>query len=138
MPFISQVAVGQRERVFVFGNDFPTVDGTGVRDYIHVVDLAKGHVKALEKLLLQTGVVVANLGPGRGYSVLELIYAFRKCSDRKIPFEVVARRKGDVAQCYADSSYANQWLSWQAKLDMDRMCEDTWRWQERNPCGYES
>lgn len=136
MPYISQVAVGQREKLSVYGGDYPTRDGTGVRDYIHVVDLAKGHLKALEKLKKQPGVVTVNLGTGRGYSVLETVKAFEKASGKTVPYELVERRPGDVAQCYADPSYAFEVLGWKAELGIDRMCEDAWRWQCKNPTGY--
>lgn len=136
MPFVSQVAVGQRACLSVFGGDYDTVDGTGVRDYIHVVDLAKGHVAALQKLLKQPGLVALNLGTGRGYSVLEVVKAFENASDKRVPYEVVERRPGDIAQCYADPSYAYEMLGWKAELGIDRMCEDAWRWQSTNPNGY--
>lgn len=136
MPFVSQVAVGLRERLSVFGGDYDTVDGTGVRDYIHVVDLAKGHVAALRKLMLASGLVTVNLGTGRGYSVLEMVKAFEKASGKSVPYEVVARRPGDVAQCYADPSYAFDMLDWKAELGIERMCEDAWRWQSQNPRGF--
>ncbi|AEG31678.1 UDP-glucose 4-epimerase GalE [Thiomicrospira cyclica] len=136
MPFVSQVAVGQREKLSVFGGDYDTVDGTGVRDYIHVVDLAKGHVAALRKLMQQPGLVTVNLGTGRGYSVLEMVKAFEQASGKAVPYEIVARRPGDVAQCYADPSYAFEMLGWKAELGIERMCEDAWRWQSMNPNGY--
>ncbi|SFR49325.1 UDP-glucose 4-epimerase GalE [Thiomicrospira sp. ALE5] len=136
MPFVSQVAVGLREKLSVFGGDYDTVDGTGVRDYIHVVDLAKGHVAALQKLMQQPGLVTVNLGTGRGYSVLEMVKAFEKASGKAVPYEIVARRPGDVAQCYADPTYALETLGWKAELGIERMCEDAWRWQSKNPNGY--
>ena len=136
MPFVSQVAVGLREKLSVFGGDYNTPDGTGVRDYIHVVDLAKGHVAALRKLMQSPGLVTLNLGTGRGYSVLEMVIAFEKASGKRVPYEIVARRLGDVAQCYADPSYAHQVLGWKAELGIERMCEDAWRWQFNNPSGY--
>jgi len=136
MPFVSQVAVGQREKLSVFGGDYDTVDGTGVRDYIHVVDLAKGHVKTLEKLKKQPGLFTLNLGTGRGYSVLEVVKTFEQASGKAVPYEIVARRPGDVAQCYADPAYAQEVLDWKAELGIDRMCEDAWRWQSQNPKGY--
>lgn len=136
MPYIAQVAVGFRESLSVFGSDYPTTDGTGVRDYIHVVDLADGHLKALEALAANQGVLTVNLGTGRGYSVLEVVAAFERASGRKVPYNLADRRPGDVAQCYADPSHAKQVLGWQAKYDLDRMCEDTWRWQIQNPNGY--
>ena len=136
MPYISQVAVGKREYLRVFGNDYNTIDGTGVRDYIHVIDLAIGHLKALEKLET-IGYEVYNLGTGRGYSVLEVIKAFEKASGKKIPYKFVDRRPGDVAVCYADPSKANKELNWKAKYDIDKMCIDAWNWQSKNPKGYE-
>ena len=136
MPYISQVAVGKREYLRVFGNDYDTIDGTGVRDYIHVIDLAIGHLKALEKLET-IGYEVYNLGTGRGYSVLEVIKAFEKASGKKIPYKFVERRPGDVAECYADPSKANKELNWKAKYDIDKMCADSWNWQKKNPKGYE-
>lgn len=136
MPYISQVAGGTLECLSVYGNDYDTVDGTGVRDYIHVVDLAKGHVKALSYLLNNKGVVSINLGTGIGYSVLEMIKAFEKVTGNNIPYKIVARRPGDVAACYADASQAKEKLNWDAQLELDRMCEDTWRWQINNPNGY--
>ncbi|MCM1129611.1 MAG: UDP-glucose 4-epimerase GalE [Alistipes senegalensis] len=138
MPFIAQVAVGRRERLSVFGNDYPTPDGTGVRDYIHVEDLASAHLAALDKLREgKERFLTLNLGTGRPYSVLEMIAAFEKASGRTIPYEVVARRPGDIAACYADPSLAKTVLGWQAKYDIVRMCEDTWRWQQKNPNGYD-
>jgi len=136
MPFVAQVAVGQRERLSVFGNDYMTPDGTGVRDYIHVVDLAKGHVKALEALQKQTGVLTVNLGTGRGYSVLEMVRAFEKASNRPVNYQIVDRRPGDVAKCYADPTYAYEVLGWKAEMGIARMCIDAWRWQSQNPNGY--
>jgi UDP-glucose 4-epimerase len=136
MPFVAQVAVGQRECLSVFGGDYNTPDGTGVRDYIHVVDLAKGHVAALRALMNQTVVLTVNLGTGRGYSVLEMVKAFEQASSKAVPYEIVARRPGDVAQCYADPSTAFEILGWKAELDIERMCEDAWRWQSKNPNGY--
>ena len=135
MPFIAQVAVGKRARLQVFGNDYPTPDGTGVRDYIHVDDLAAGHRAALQAL--QTpGLLTVNLGTGRGYSVLEMIQAFETASGKPIPFDIIARRPGDIAECYADPAKAKQLLGWQAQHGIDRMCADTWRWQSMNPLGY--
>jgi len=136
MPFVAQVAMGQRERLSVFGNDYMTPDGTGVRDYIHVVDLAKGHVKALEALQKQTGVLTVNLGTGRGYSVLEMVRAFEKASNRPVNYQIVDRRPGDVAKCYADPTYAYEVLGWKAEMGIARMCIDAWRWQSQNPNGY--
>ena len=136
MPFVAQVAVGKLPRLRVFGDDYPTPDGTGVRDYIHVVDLARGHLAALEKLREAPGVVVYNLGTGRGYSVLEMVAAFERASGRPIPYEIVARRPGDIATCYADPALAREELGWQAELGIDAMVTDTWRWQSQNPNGY--
>ena len=136
MPFLSQVAVGRREKLCVFGNDYNTPDGTGIRDFIHVVDLAKGHLSALKRLKGSPGLVVVNLGTGRGYSVLQMVKAFEKASGRVVTYVVVARRPGDVAECYADPSYAKKELGWQAEFGIDKMCDDSWRWQIRNPKGY--
>jgi UDP-glucose 4-epimerase len=137
-PFISQVAVGQRSRLSVFGDDYNTVDGTGVRDYIHVVDLAIGHLRALERLSASPGLVTCNLGTGKGYSVLEMVAAFTRVSGRDIPYTVLPRRAGDIAACWADPSYAKDELGWQTERDLDQMCFDGWNWQSRNPKGYES
>ena len=136
MPYVAQVAVGRRAQLSVFGNDYPTPDGTGVRDYIHVVDLAEGHVAALRRLFDAPGSFTVNLGTGRGYSVLELVAAYARASGRPVPYAVVARRPGDVAACYADPSLAQQLLGWQARHDLDRMCADSWRWQQHNPNGF--
>ncbi len=136
MPFIAQVAVGKRERLAVFGNDYPTPDGTGVRDYIHVVDLAKGHVKALEKLAGKTGLLTVNLGTGQGYSVLDMVAAFSQACGKPIPYQIVDRRPGDVAACYADPAYAFETLGWQAEKNLADMCADGWHWQSKNPEGY--
>jgi UDP-glucose 4-epimerase len=136
MPFVAQVAVGKLPRLRVFGNDYPTPDGTGVRDYIHVVDLAKGHLAALERLRQSPGLVTYNLGTGRGYSVLEMVAAFERASGRPVPYEIVARRPGDIATCYADPALAREQLGWQAQLGIDAMVSDTWRWQSENPEGY--
>ena len=136
MPYVAQVAVGRRAQLSVFGNDYATPDGTGVRDYIHVSDLAEGHVAALRHLLDRPGSLTVNLGTGRGYSVLELVAAYAKASGRPVPYEVVARRPGDVAACYADPALARQTLGWQARHDLDRMCADSWRWQTLNPQGF--
>ena len=136
LPYITQVAIGKRPELSVFGADYPTRDGTGVRDYIHVVDLAAGHVKAVEQLDRHAGLSVYNLGTGRGYSVLEIVQAFERVSGRPIPYRIVARRPGDVAECYADPSRANCALNWKAEYDIDRMCADAWRWQSMNPDGY--
>lgn len=137
MPYITQVAIGKRKQLSIFGADYPTHDGTGIRDYIHVVDLAKGHVKALEKMLLTTGVEPYNLGTGKGYSVLELVTAFEKASGVKIPYKIVERRPGDAAVCFADVSKAKRELGWIAQKDIQDMCRDAWHWQIRNPNGYE-
>lgn len=136
MPFVAQVAVGKLPRLRVFGNDYPTPDGTGVRDYIHVVDLARGHLAALERLRQSPGVVTYNLGTGRGYSVLEMVAAFERASGRPVPYEIVERRPGDIATCYADPSLAREELGWQARLGIDAMVSDAWRWQSQNPDGY--
>jgi UDP-glucose 4-epimerase len=137
MPYIAQVAVGRREKLSIFGDDYDTVDGTGVRDYIHVEDLAAGHVAALEQLTrTDQAVSVWNLGSGRGTSVLELLRAFEKAVGRELPYEVVARRPGDVASSYADPSKANRELGWSTKKSVEDMCADTWRWQQQNPEGY--
>lgn len=136
MPYVAQVAVGKLDELQIFGNDYPTSDGTGVRDYIHVTDLAAGHVKALENLSEQSGVSVYNLGTGIGYSVLEVVRAFEKASGRKIPYTFADRRPGDVAECYADPSKAENELGWKAEKSLFDMCRDTWRWQSKNPEGY--
>ena len=135
-PYISKVAVGKLEKLSVFGGDYKTPDGTGVRDYIHVVDLSKGHVKALQALKNKSQLMTVNLGSGRGYSVLDIVRAFEKVSGKKIPYEITARRAGDIASCYADPSYAEKTLGWKAKLNLDEMCQDSWRWQSLNPNGY--
>ncbi len=137
MPYVAQVAVGRRAQLSVFGNDYPTPDGTGVRDYIHVVDLADGHVAALRRLLDAPGSFTVNLGTGRGYSVLELAAAYASASGRPVPYQLVARRPGDVAACYADPALAQALLGWAAQHDLDRMCADSWRWQSLNPNGFE-
>lgn len=137
MPFVAQVAVGKRPELSVFGNDYPTPDGTGVRDYIHVVDLALGHLAALRVLQAQTGIVTVNLGTGQGYSVLDMVKAFEKCSGKPVSYKIVGRRPGDVAACYADPAEAQKRLNWQAKKGIDEMCADTWRWQSMNPNGFE-
>lgn len=136
MPFITQVAVGKREKLSVFGNDYPTPDGTGVRDYIHVVDLARGHVKALEKLQTAPGLVTVNLGTGCGYSVLDMVAAFSKACGQPIPYQITPRRPGDIAACYADPAKAWTELGWKAEKTLDDMCADSWRWQKGNPEGY--
>ncbi len=137
VPYIAQVAVGRLGKLSVFGGDYPTPDGTGVRDYIHVVDLAIGHLKALEKLRQKPGVVTYNLGTGQGCSVLEVLAAFERASGRAIPYQIVRRRPGDVALTYADPSKANRELGWRAVRGLDEMCADVWRWQSNNPNGYE-
>lgn len=137
MPFITQVAVGKLPELQVFGNDYPTTDGTGVRDYIHVVDLARGHVKALEKVAASTGVESFNLGTGKGYSVLEMVTAFEKASGIPIPYKMVEPRAGDAAICFADPTKAQKELNWSAEKNLREMCEDSWRWQSKNPNGYE-
>ncbi len=136
MPYIAQVAVGRLDHLNVFGNDYPTPDGTGVRDYIHVVDLAKGHVKAVQWVLENTGCDAVNLGTGHGVSVLDLVHAFEEATGVHIPYEIAPRRAGDPATVYADCSKAKRVLGWEAELDTRRMCEDTWRWQKNNPNGY--
>lgn len=135
MPFVAQVAVGRREQVNIWGNDYDTVDGTGVRDYIHVVDLAIGHVKALE-CLAHTGYFAVNLGTGNGSSVVEVINAFKAASGKDIPYIFAPRRPGDIASCYADPTLSRQMLGWQAERDIDQMCADHWRWQQNNPSGF--
>lgn len=138
MPYIAQVAVGRRERLSVYGNDYPTADGTGVRDYIHVMDLAEGHVKALEWLGREQGIQPFNLGTGQGYSVLDMLHAFERACGRTLPYEITDRRPGDIACCYADPALATRELGWQAELGLEAMCADAWRWQEANPHGYRS
>lgn len=135
MPYVSQVAVGRLAQLNVWGNDYPTPDGTGVRDYIHVVDLARGHLAALQQPP-RAGIRTYNLGTGRGYSVLEMITAFEKASGRPVPYRIAERRPGDVAACYADPTLAQEELGWKANLDVDAMCRDAWRWQSGNPQGY--
>ena len=137
MPYITQVAVGKREKLGVFGNDYDTPDGTGVRDYIHVVDLAKGHVKALKKIEEKAGLNIYNLGTGIGYSVLDVVKNFEKATGVTIPYEIKPRRAGDIAVNYADPSKAERELGWKAQYDIARMCEDSWRWQKNNPNGFE-
>jgi len=136
MPYVSQVAVGRREQLTVFGDDYATVDGTGVRDYIHVMDLAEGHVRALAWLQHQTGVHVFNLGTGRGCSVLEMVRAFERASGCAVPYRIAPRRAGDVAEVYADPSKAERELNWKAVHDIEAMCRDAWNWQKQNPLGY--
>lgn len=135
-PYITQVLIGKLDELQVHGNDYPTPDGTGVRDYIHVVDLARGHVKALQKLGENPGVVVYNLGTGRGYSVLEVIRALEKASGKDVAFRIGPRRPGDIAACFADPSKALSGLGWQAEFDLEQMCQDSWNWQTKNPDGY--
>lgn len=135
-PYIAQVAVGRLKELSVYGNDYPTADGTGVRDYIHVTDLAAGHLKALEKMSGKTGIHYFNLGTGRGYSVLEAVAAFERASGRKIPYKIAARRPGDIPACFADPAKANRVLGWKAVRGLDEMCADAWRWQTMNPGGY--
>ena len=135
-PYITQVAIGRLPELFVYGNDYSTSDGTGVRDYIHVMDLADGHIKALEKIISNSGLNIYNLGTGRGYSVLEMIVAFEKAAGRKIPYKFAKRRPGDIATCYADPSKAKRELGWSAKRNIDEICIDLWRWQSKNPSGY--
>ncbi len=136
MPYVAQVAVGRRPHLQVFGGDYPTPDGTGVRDYIHVVDLARGHVAALNTLPQRTGVQTWNLGTGRGVSVLDMVRAFEAVSGKPVPYQIVARRAGDVAQCWANPERAVEALGWRAEFDLSRMCADAWRWQQANPEGY--
>jgi UDP-glucose 4-epimerase len=136
MPYVAQVAIGRHPFVRVWGNDYPTPDGTGVRDYIHVVDLAMGHIKALEKLEKKPGLVTYNLGTGQGYSVMEVIAAFEKACGKPIPYKIFPRRPGDAAICYADPGKANHEMGWYARRGIDEMCADMWRWQSQNPHGY--
>ncbi|MBY0577177.1 MAG: UDP-glucose 4-epimerase GalE [Gallionellaceae bacterium] len=137
MPYVSQVAVGRRKELSVFGDDYPTHDGTGVRDYIHVVDLAIGHLAALEALdTYGSNILTVNLGTGQGYSVLDMVQAFEKASDRRVPYRIVERRPGDVAVCYADPALAHELMNWRAERDLETMCRDAWRWQSANPNGY--
>lgn len=138
MPYITQVAVGKRKELSVFGNDYDTHDGTGVRDYIHVVDLAKGHLKAVGKVLSSNGVEAYNLGTGIGYSVLDVVNSFEKASGQKVPYKIVERRAGDIATCYADATKALKELGWKAEKNLDDMCRDSWRWQKNNPNGYDN
>ena len=136
VPYLSKVAAGQLEKLSVYGGDYPTPDGTGVRDYIHVVDLARGHVAALKKLEAGCGLFICNLGTGRGYSVLEVLHAYEKACGRTLPYEIVSRRPGDVAACWADPSRARETLGWQAEYGLEKMCADAWNWQKKNPDGY--
>ena len=131
------MAVGRREKLAVFGDDYPTPDGTGVRDYIHVVDLAEGHVAALDYVLVHPGLLTVNLGTGNGYSVLDMVRAFEQASGRDIPYEIVARRSGDIAECWADPALAESLLGWRATRSLKDMCIDAWRWQASNPQGYD-
>ena len=135
MPYIARVAAGGLGEIRVFGNDYPTADGTGVRDYIHVTDLAKGHTAALGRIE-KSGVYVYNLGTGRGYSVLEVIAAFGRACGKELPYRIVPRREGDIAECYADPSKAERELGWKAQLGLDEMCASVWNWQRKNPDGY--
>ena len=136
LPFVAQVAIGRRDQLTIFGDDYDTPDGTGVRDYIHVVDLARAHVRAVDTSADHEGLVTLNLGTGRGYSVRELVTAFERASGRTIPYRIAGRRAGDVGACYADPSSATRVLGWQAERDLDAMCADAWRWQSMNPQGY--
>jgi UDP-glucose 4-epimerase len=135
VPYIAQVAIGKLPLLRVFGQDWPTIDGTGVRDYIHVVDLAQGHVCAVDYALAHQGVEAVNLGTGNGYSVMQVVKAFERASHRTINYEVVGRREGDIAACYSDPTKAKEVFGWSAKYDLDKMCEDTWRFREQNPNG---
>lgn len=137
VPYITQVAVGRLEKLKVYGNDYPTHDGTGVRDYIHVVDLARGHTAALKKLAMRPGVVTYNLGTGKGYSVLDIVKTFSEVVGKPIPYEIVGRRPGDIAASYADPTLAKIELGWEANYDLKKMCEDSWNWQKNNPNGLE-
>lgn len=136
MPYISQVAVGKLDKLSVFGDDYPTKDGTGVRDYIHVVDLAVGHIKALEALEENPGLITYNLGTGKGYSVLEVVNAFEEATGQEVPYQITDRRPGDIAACYADPKKAKDELGWEAERDLVDMCRDVWKWQSQNPEGY--
>lgn len=136
LPYITQVAVGRREHLNVFGNDYNTHDGTGVRDYLHVVDLAKGHIRAIEYAQKNTGVIAVNLGTGNGFSVLDIVKAFERATGIKIPYKIAPRRPGDIDACYADASLALEKLGWKAELSIDDMCRSAWNWQKNNPNGY--
>ena len=138
MLFISQVAVGEREYLSIFGDDYDTTDGTGVRDYIHVVDLADGHVKAINHLNIKDTInpLIVNLGTGTGYSVLEVVKAYEKASNKKVDYKIVPRRDGDITKCYANPSFAKEVLGWQASRNINEMCESSWKWQSNNPNGY--
>ncbi len=138
VPYITQVAIGQREALSVFGNDYDTVDGTGVRDYLHVVDLAIGHLRALEKINVQQGCMAYNLGTGQGYSVLEMVKAFEAASGKPIPYKITPRRPGDIACCYADPAFAEAELGWKAEKGLEEMMADSWRWQSQNPKGFDA
>ncbi len=138
LPYVAQVAIGKLQEINVFGNDYPTPDGTGVRDYIHVVDLARGHVKALERFAKKDGVFICNLGTGRGYSVLDVIHAFEKACGKTLPYVIRDRRPGDVATCYSSPEKAARELGWSAEYDIEDMCRDSWNWQQKNPNGYNS
>lgn len=138
LPYISQVAVGRLNKLSVFGNDYPTKDGTGIRDYIHVVDLAQGHLAALNHIMANNGTQIWNLGTGTGYSVLEIIHAFEKASNKKVPYEFASRRPGDIASCWSNPNKAKKEIGWQAKLDINAMMTDAWRWQSKNPNGYKT
>ena len=136
MPYVAQVAIGRRERLAAFGNDYPTPDGTAVRAYIHVMDLAEGHVAALEWLGREGGMLTVNLGTGQGYSVLDMVRAFDQASDRPVPYQIVARRLGDIAACWAGPALARRLLGWEAKRGIEAMCADAWRWQTMKPEGF--
>lgn len=138
MPYVAQVAIGKLEKVSIFGDDYPTKDGTGVRDYIHVMDLAEGHLQAIKFIDHHQGAVVYNLGTGIGYTVLEMLHAFERASGRQIPYQIVARREGDIAECWSDPSQAKTGLKWEATRDLDTMMRDAWRWQSKNPKGFAS
>ena len=138
LPYVAQVAIGKLKEINVFGNDYPTPDGTGVRDYIHVVDLARGHVKAIERFEKKDGVFVCNLGTGHGYSVMDVIHAFEKACGKELPYVIRPRRDGDVATCYSSPAKAEKELSWKAEFDLIDMCRDSWNWQQKNPNGYNS
>ena len=137
MPYVAQVAVGRQDKLYVFGDDYPTPDGTGVRDYLHVMDLVEGHVKTLERIYQQVGLETINLGTGRGVSVLDMVAAFEQACGKKIPYEVVGRRPGDIAECWADPGRAKELLGWEATRGLQDMCEDAWRWQSKNPRGFD-
>jgi UDP-glucose 4-epimerase len=138
MPYITQVAIGRREKLSVFGNDYDTPDGTGVRDYIHVVDLARGHVAAVRYVAEHKGCEVFNLGTGTGYSVLDMVHAFRTVNSVALPYQIVERRPGDIATCYADPAKSQEILGWRATHSLEDMCRDSWNWQSKNPMGYEN